>query len=103
MMKPCTKTLLALLLALALLAGTALAEEELALGQAVEGPVNLDVLAPEDGALAVDGAALVSEEPAAAQANATDGVVINSKNFPDKAFRAYVKKTYGAIKLKPWK
>ena len=84
--------LFALLMALALLAtGLAFAEDGLEIDGAVETEQTGEVGAAE---LDIDGAALVSEEPAAA--NATDAVKINSKNFPDKAFRAFVKKKYDA-------
>jgi len=93
-MKRCMRLLLALLLALSLVsAGTALAEEELALGQAVEGSEEMEALpelALEDGALAIDGAALMTED-VATNAGEDDIVAkIDKAHFPAADFRKYV-------------
>ena len=93
-MKRCMRLLLALLLALSLVpAGTALAEEELALGQAVEGLVDVEALPElvlEDGALSIDGAALMTED-VATNAGEDDIVAkIDKAHFPAADFRKYV-------------
>ena len=93
-MKLCMRLLLAILLAISLmLTGMALAEAELALGEAATGLEDLDAmpeLALEDGALAIDGAALVSED-VAANADGDEIVAkINKANFPAADFRNYV-------------
>ena len=68
-MKHCLRTLLTVLLAISLtLTGLALAEEEIEIGLDVEGPEEMDTpeaLALGDGGLAIDGAALVTEDVAA--------------------------------------
>ena len=97
MMKSCMRTLLALLLALALLAtGIALAEAELEIGEivqdaaieAVEAPEALPELALDDGALAIED---VEPDAVEAEANASGEVKINKANFPAEDFRKYVK------------
>ncbi|MBQ6348242.1 MAG: hypothetical protein IJI71_11895, partial [Clostridia bacterium] len=93
-MKNCLRTLLTVLLALSLLAaGMALAEEALELGLAVEGPEEMDALpelALEDGGLAIDGAALVTEDVAANAEGDEIVAKINKANFPAADFRNYV-------------
>ena len=67
--------------------------EGLALGQAVEGPEEMETLpelALEDGALAIDGAALVSEDVAANAEGDEIVAKINKANFPAADFRNYV-------------
>ena len=93
-MRHCLRTLLTVLLAISLtLTGLALAEEGLELGLAVEGPEEMEALpelALEDGALAIDGAALVTED-VAANADGDEIVAkINKSNFPAADFRKYV-------------
>ena len=93
-MKHCLRTLLAVLLAISLtLTGMALAEEELELGLAVEGPEEMEALpalALEDGALAVDGAALVTEDVATNAEGDEIVAKIDKANFPAADFRKYV-------------
>ena len=91
-MKHCMRTLLAMLLALSMLAtGLAFAEEGLQLDAGTAEAVGeLPQPTLEDGALAVDGAALVSEDVEANTEGDEIVAKINKTNFPAKDFRNYV-------------
>ena len=97
-MKIRMRMLLATLVALSLLtAGLAFAEEGLQLDAGTAEAVGeLPEPALEDGALAVDGAALVSEDVEANTEGDEIVAKINKTNFPAKDFRNYVLKNIDA-------